>query len=139
MAMMAICFSHLRRTLGSPARSKRLGTRKQALPTIAGSASVASSPDASPLPRRHFAAAAAKTKAKKTDAPDGLSYKARKAAAKQRRREVYEAHQARLARVKIRRDASPKDVKKKLFRSWWDNELAYHHTLCRVAKREKKP
>lgn len=128
--MMTVCFNHL--------RQQRLGMATAALSTTAATAPAAPFPSVSHLPRRHFAAAAAKSKTK-TDEPDGLSYKARKAAAKQQRRETWERHQARLTRVKTRRDASPKDVKKKLFRSWFDKEVTYHHTLCRVAKREKRP
>ena len=128
--MMTVCFNHL--------RQQRIGMATAALSTTAATAPAAPSPSVSHLPRRHFAAAAAKSKTK-IDEPDGLSYKARKAAAKQQRRETWERHQARLAHLRTRRDASPKDVKKKLFRSWFDKEVTYHHTLCRVAKREKRP
>lgn len=98
-------------------------------------------PAVAALPIRHFAAAAAK-KAKGADKPadetSGLSYQARKDAAKQLRRETYERKQKRLAGLKTRRDNSPKDVKKNAFRSWWDKEMVYHDTLCRQAKKEGK-
>ena len=97
------------------------------------------------LPIRHFAAAAAK-KSKKKDASsgingdqNGLSYKERKDAAKQKRRETWDRKQQRLERLKTRRDDSPKDVLKKKFRSWYDKELMYHDKLCRLAKKESKP
>lgn len=99
--------------------------------------------DASPttLHKRRFAAA--KKKSAKADGVDGnqngLSYRARKEAAKQRRRDTYDRHQERLKRLETRRDDSPKDVKKNLFRSWWDKEMMYHDVLCRKAKQEKKP
>ena len=82
--------------------------------------------------------------AKKKQAVNGKintepSYQERKDAAKQLRRETWEKKQARLERLKTRRDHSPKDVKKTLFRSWWDKELLYHNKLQRLAKKEGKP
>lgn len=93
------------------------------------------------LPVRRFAAA--KKKPAKSDGvngdENGLSYRARKEAAKQKRRDTYAKHQDRLERLQTRRDNSPKDVKKTIFRSWWDKEVQYHDVLLRKAKREKKP
>lgn len=66
------------------------------------------------------------------------SYQERKDAEKQLRRETWETKQNRLGRLKTRRDHSPKDVKRTLFRSWWDKELLYHNTLQRMAKKEGK-
>ena len=68
-----------------------------------------------------------------------LSYQERKDLAKQIRREMWEKKQNRLERLKTRRDHSPKDVKKTLFRSWWDKELMYHDKLIRLAKKEGRP
>lgn len=67
------------------------------------------------------------------------TYQERKAAAKQQRRETWDKKQARLERLKTRRDHSPKDVKRTLFRSWWDKEMMYHNKLQRMAKKEGKP
>ena len=127
-------------------------SRKTALsPSSALTSSAATSPTSlgianavANIPNRPFAAAAAakpkKKKAQQTDDPNaGLTYAERKAAAKQLRRDTYERHQARLARLQTRRDDSPKDVKKNLFRSWWDKELVYHDVLRRKAKKEGKP
>lgn len=125
---MSLCFSHARRTL-FPASSFRQITACTArsasinLPTNYG--------------QRNFSAQKSKTKKSKEEPT--LSYQARKDAAKKIRRERYEQHQARLGRLLTRRDASPKDVKKSLFRSWWDNELFYHAQLIRSAKKEGKP
>lgn len=83
--------------------------------------------------------AAAATSAKSRANSGHLSYNERKAAAKQLRRETWDRHQQRLERLKTRRDNSPKDVKKTVFRSWWDQEMEYHSKLRRTAKREGKP
>ena len=64
-----------------------------------------------------------------------MSYQERKDAAKQKRRETYERTQARLANLPNRRAHSEKDIKKKLFRSWYDGELRYHNHLLRSAKK----
>lgn len=83
--------------------------------------------------------AAAATSAKSRANSGHLSYNERKAAAKQLRRETWDRHQQRLERLKTRRDNSPKDVKKTVFRSWWDKEMEYHNKLRRTAKQEGKP
>jgi len=64
-----------------------------------------------------------------------MSYQERKDAAKQKRRETYERAQTRLANLSTRRSHSEKDIKKKLFRSWYDGELLYHDHLLRSAKK----
>lgn len=86
---------------------------------------------------RPLSAAAATAKSRANSGH--LSYNERKAAAKQLRRETWDRHQQRLERLKTRRDNSPKDVKKTVFRSWWDQEMEYHSKLRRTAKREGKP
>eukprot|EP00804_Cyclotella_cryptica_P007384 CCRYP_002605-RA/>CCRYP_002605-RA protein AED:0.04 eAED:0.04 QI:218/1/1/1/1/1/2/54/354 len=126
---MSLCLNHVRRTLFPASTVRHITT------CTARSASIS-------LPnnndgQRNFSAQKAKTKKSKEEPT--LSYQARKDAAKQVRRERYEQHQARLARLVTRRDDSPKDVKKNLFRSWWDNELLYHAHLIRSAKKEGKP
>ncbi|KAL7539987.1 hypothetical protein ACHAXR_010655 [Thalassiosira sp. AJA248-18] len=142
---MSVCFHHLRRSLGSSANSKLICTpTTAAAPSIAPiiGASAAATISLPTLPTRHFAAAAAAKKSKKGAAAEqntSLSYKDRKLAAKQKRRDTWDSKQDRLDRLKTRRDNSPKDVKKTVFRSWWDNELLYHDKLCRMAKREGKP
>jgi len=81
----------------------------------------------------------AATAAKSSANSGQLSYNERKAVAKQLRRETWDRHQQRLEKLKTRRDNSPKDVKKTVFRSWWDKEMEYHSKLRRAAKREGKP
>jgi hypothetical protein len=88
------------------------------------------------------AAATPTNKAKKTavtkkedDNKTTMSYQERKDAAKQKRRETYERTQSRLANLPNRRAHSEKDIKKKLFRSWYDGELRYHDHLLRSAKK----
>lgn len=117
-------------------------TTTTALSTNLIAAPITSSLDASTttLPIRHFAAAGKKSKSAKSDGDqNGLSYRARKEAAKEKRRDTYNRQQERLERIKTRRDDSPKDVKKNLFRSWWDKEMIYHDVLLRKAKKENKP
>ena len=75
------------------------------------------------------------TSAKKEDDTATMSYQERKDAAKQKRRETYERAQTRLANLSTRRSHSEKDIKKKLFRSWYDGELLYHDHLLRSAKK----
>lgn len=82
---------------------------------------------------------AVKKKQTKGENKTELSYQERKDAAKQLRRETWEKKQDRLERLKTRRDNSPKDVKRTLFRSWWDKELLHHDKLNRLAKKEGKP
>lgn len=121
---MSLCFNYVRRTLLSPPiRHIQSTTPITALPT-------------SNLTIRSFSAA---KKPKKKQEEPTQSWAERKAAAKAIRTERYNAHQDRLERLKTRRDNSPKDVKKNLFRGWWDNELKYHAYLVRNAKREGKP
>lgn len=81
---------------------------------------------------RHFAAA----KKSKDAAADGdqkeglLTHQARKDAAKQQRRDTWDAKQARLQRLKTRRTgiATVGSMKKK-FRAWFDKEVEYHEIL----------
>jgi len=104
------------------------------------SAVVAASAASSTILLREFSAAAKKKKAINGDnKTNELSHQERKDAEKEQRRESWEKKQARLDRLKTRRDDSPKDVKKTLFRSWWDKELLYHDKLHRMAKKEGKP
>jgi hypothetical protein len=119
---MSLCFNHARRTF-LPITTIRH--------TTASSTSIT-------LPNIHQSHNFSTAKSKKKTEPT-LSYADRKAAAKSLRRSRYEAHQARLERLTTRRDASPKDVKKNLFRSWFDNEALYHSHLVRTAKKEGKP
>jgi large subunit ribosomal protein L46 len=125
---MSVCFSHARRVLFPAANTARHITS-----VTAASTSITLPTNAA---NRQFSAAKSK-KAKKDET--AIPYAERKAAAKQLRRERYNAHQARLERLQVRRDNSPKDVKKNIFRSWWDKELLYHAHLIRAAKKEGKP
>jgi hypothetical protein len=121
---MSLCFNFARRTLLSPP----IRHIQSAVP-ITGLPS-------SNLTIRSFSAA--KKPNKKKEEPT-QTYAERKAAAKALRTERYHAKQARLERLKTRRDNSPKDVKKNLFRGWWDKEVKYHAILVQHAKREGKP
>mmetsp|Transcript_5508 Transcript_5508/g.11973 ORF Transcript_5508/g.11973 Transcript_5508/m.11973 type:complete len:385 (+) Transcript_5508:171-1325(+) len=157
---MSVCANHFRRALGSSSaaaavRSTRLcmGTTTlkaslssiPALSSAAASVSVFSSEHASSISSsnttiRQFAAAAKKSKSKKdSNDQNGLSYKERKDAAKQKRREAWQKKHDRIDRLATRRDHSPKDVLKTQFRSWWDKEVMYHDVLRRAAKKENKP
>lgn len=78
---------------------------------------------------------AAVTKKEDDTATTSMSYQDRKDAAKQKRRETYERTQTRLVNLPTRRSHSEKDIKKKLFRSWYDGELLYHDHLLRSAKK----
>eukprot|EP00577_Skeletonema_sp_RCC1716_P021757 CAMPEP_0113423374 /NCGR_PEP_ID=MMETSP0013_2-20120614/28983_1 /TAXON_ID=2843 ORGANISM="Skeletonema costatum, Strain 1716" /NCGR_SAMPLE_ID=MMETSP0013_2 /ASSEMBLY_ACC=CAM_ASM_000158 /LENGTH=364 /DNA_ID=CAMNT_0000311227 /DNA_START=47 /DNA_END=1141 /DNA_ORIENTATION=- /assembly_acc=CAM_ASM_000158 len=91
--------------------------------------------------QREFSAAAKKKQANngKNNNAKELTYQERKEVEKKLRRETYEQKQTRLERLKTRRDHSPKDVKRTLFRSWWDKEMMYHNKLQRMAKKEGKP
>jgi hypothetical protein len=97
-----------------------------------------SSASSSTILLRGFSAAK-KKQTKSENNKTELSYQERKDAAKQLRRETWEKKQDRLGRLKTRRDNSPKDVKRTLFRSWWDKELLHHDKLNRLAKKEGKP
>lgn len=119
---MSLCFNYARRALTSPT------LRHITAPT----ASI------SPITTQQRPFSAAKPKKKKDEAPT-LSYSERKTAAKQLRTQRYQAHQERLERLKTRRDNSPRDVKKNLFRGWYDKELKYHAYIMKQAKREGKP
>ena len=101
------------------------------------SSSLNTSAATSTIQLREFSAA--KKKQTKSENKTELSYQERKDAAKQLRRETWEKKQDRLERLKTRRDNSPKDVKRTLFRSWWDKELLHHDKLNRLAKKEGKP
>lgn len=99
--------------------------------------SLAAAASSTTILQREFSAAKKKQATK--EHKNEPTYQERKAAEKQHRRETYEKKQARLERLKTRRDNSPKDVKKTAFRSWWDKELMYHNKLQRLAKKEGKP
>mmetsp|Transcript_55947 Transcript_55947/g.118965 ORF Transcript_55947/g.118965 Transcript_55947/m.118965 type:complete len:364 (+) Transcript_55947:82-1173(+) len=136
---MSVYINHLRRSLSSSADCKRICMATATFAPLRISPSDASVTN---LPLRHFAATAAAKKSKSGSSKDdqnGLSYRARKEAAKQKRRDAWNRHQDRLERLKTRRDNSPKDVKKEIFRSWWDKEMKYHDVLRRTAKKEGKP
>ena len=105
--------------------------------TTSSSSSPNTSAASSTILLRGFSAA--KKKQTKSENKTELSYQERKDAAKQLRRETWEKKQDRLERLKTRRDNSPKDVKRTLFRSWWDKELLHHDKLNRLAKKEGKP
>jgi uncharacterized protein YaaR (DUF327 family) len=96
--------------------------------------SLATTATAAATPTTKKAKKTAGTK-KEDDFITTMSYQERKDAAKQKRRETYERTQARLANLPNRRAHSEKDVKKKLFRSWYDGELRYHNHLLRSAKK----
>eukprot|EP00956_Cyclotella_meneghiniana_P015182 scaffold23035_cov73-Cyclotella_meneghiniana.AAC.8 len=121
---MSICFNFARR-INSPTN----------LRNITSASTSVIFPNAT-IQQRNFSAAKAK---KKKDEEPTISYQERKAAAKKIRTERFQAKQERLERLKTRRDNSPKDVKKTLFRSWYDNELKYHAYLVQQAKKEGKP
>ena len=122
---MSICFNFARRIMYSPTN----------LRNITSASTSVIFPNAT-IQQRNFSAAKAK---KKKDEEPTISYQERKAAAKKIRTERFQAKQERLERLKTRRDNSPKDVKKTLFRSWYDNELKYHAYLVQQAKKEGKP
>jgi len=89
---------------------------------------------------RHFAAAAAK-KNKGEASADGtpLTHQARKDAAKQHRRDRYESQQARLLRLRTRREGIPDVGKmKREFRGWFDKEVKYHEILESRARRNNE-
>mmetsp|Transcript_11022 Transcript_11022/g.24306 ORF Transcript_11022/g.24306 Transcript_11022/m.24306 type:complete len:359 (+) Transcript_11022:133-1209(+) len=133
---MSVCFNHVRRTIGASVASKQ---RMSALspnliaPIIATSI-LSSAAVTATIPTRHFAAAK-----KGGDQKSVLSYQDRKDAAKEKRRDTYNAKHDRLERLKTRRDHSEKDAKKILFRSWWDKEVMYHNILDRKARQQGKP
>ncbi|KAL7526082.1 hypothetical protein ACHAWF_001620 [Thalassiosira exigua] len=147
----------LRRTFGSRAVGERLGAAAAValsaapVPTLSVASCRASTADR-PTTRSFAAAAASPAAAKKKKGKDasaggdddggassGLSYKERKEATKQKRRDAWDRKQDRLERLKTRRDHAPKDVLKGKFRSWWEGEQQYHDVLRREAKREGKP
>ena len=63
-----------------------------------------------------------------------LPYFENKAAKKNQRVEAYRDKLQRVARIKSRRDNSPKDVLKNNFRSWWDGRRAYEEQMDRKAR-----
>jgi len=136
-----------RRTLlctASAGRNKqaiKCGTHHHHLHTHNTSSSVvAASAASSTILSREFSAVKKKKAINGGDNKNNeLSYQERKDAEKEQRRESWEKKQTRLEHLKTRRDNSPKDVKKTLFRSWWDKELLYHNKLQRMAKKEGKP
>jgi len=136
-----------RRTLlytASAGRNKqaiKFGTHHHHLHTHNSSSSVlAASAASSTILSREFSAVKKKKAINGGDNKNNeLSYQERKDAEKEQRRESWEKKQTRLEHLKTRRDNSPKDVKKTLFRSWWDKELLYHNKLQRMAKKEGKP
>jgi hypothetical protein len=135
--IMSFCFRQVaRRTLLCSTSS----ANHQAISRFGAAASASSSSTTTTILQREFSAA------KKKQAINGsnntkkeLSYQERKEGAKQQRRETWDKKQSRLEHLKTRRDHSPKDVKRTLFRSWWDKELLYHNKLQRLAKKEGKP
>lgn len=133
---MSMCFRQAaRRTLlciaSSGKQGIKFGTHHLHNNSLAAAAS------STTILQREFSAAKKKQATKENK--NEPTYQERKAAEKQHRRETYEKKQARLERLKTRRDNSPKDVKKTAFRSWWDKELMYHNKLQRLAKKEGKP
>jgi len=142
---MSLCFNHIRRTLGtSSAVGKRICATSTTTLSSSSSNALANPIISSDILTRHFAAAAAAAPKKnkkggKGKAEAALSYNERKAAAKQVRSDRWDSKMNRLERLKTRRDNSPKDVKKNLFRGWWDKEMLYHSKLTKQAKREGKP
>ena len=135
---MSLCFRQVaRRTLLCSTSS----TNHQAISRFGAAASSPSSTTTTIL-QREFSAAKKKQSINGSNNNNNkkeLSYQERKEAAKQQRRETWDKKQSRLEHLKTRREHSPKDVKRTLFRSWWDKELLYHNKLQRLAKKEGKP
>ena len=136
---MSLCFRQVaRRTLLCSSTSS---TNHQAISRFGAAASSPSSTTTTIL-QREFSAAKKKQSINGSNNNNNkkeLSYQERKEAAKQQRRETWDKKQSRLEHLKTRREHSPKDVKRTLFRSWWDKELLYHNKLQRLAKKEGKP
>ena len=137
---MSMCFRQAaRRTLLCTASAGSSSSTKQAIKF--GTHHVHNNLAASTtILQRDYSAAAKKKQANNgNNNAKELTYQERKEVEKKLRRETYEQKQTRLERLKTRRDHSPKDVKRTLFRSWWDNEMMYHNKLQRMAKKEGKP
>lgn len=66
------------------------------------------------------------------------SYFERKRAAKQARVQTYQDRQQKIEERKKRRDASPRDVKKQAFKSWWDKRRIREEILERKARQAGK-
>ncbi|KAI2510104.1 hypothetical protein MHU86_4271 [Fragilaria crotonensis] len=66
------------------------------------------------------------------------SYKEEKLAAKELRRQRFEAKMDRLVRLRTRRDGRPIDVKKAEFTSWYDKRRTYHEVMDRKARQQEK-
>ncbi len=66
------------------------------------------------------------------------TYKDEKLAAKEIRREQYEAKMARLESLQTRREGRPMDVKKAEFKSWYDKRRTYHEVMDRKARQHEK-
>eukprot|EP00573_Skeletonema_grethae_P004185 CAMPEP_0201709326 /NCGR_PEP_ID=MMETSP0578-20130828/58045_1 /ASSEMBLY_ACC=CAM_ASM_000663 /TAXON_ID=267565 /ORGANISM="Skeletonema grethea, Strain CCMP 1804" /LENGTH=366 /DNA_ID=CAMNT_0048198293 /DNA_START=99 /DNA_END=1200 /DNA_ORIENTATION=+ len=138
--MSSMCFRQAaRRTLLCTAGSTKQGSIKFGTHHVHNNSLAAAITSSSTTTIQREFSAAKKKQAKTETKKKEPTYQERKAAEKQLRRETWEKKQARLERLKTRRDASPKDVKKTAFRSWWDKELMYHNKLQRLAKKEGKP
>ncbi len=85
---------------------------------------------------RSFAAKAANQPAKKDDAST-LSYWEQKAAAKNRRRELFISRQERKQRVKVRRAGKPKDTKKIEFQAFYIEKKVKDEFLDRKSRQAK--
>jgi 39S mitochondrial ribosomal protein L46 len=66
------------------------------------------------------------------------TYKEEKLAAKELRRQRFEAKMDRLVRLRTRRDGRPMDVKKAEFTSWYDKRRTYHEVMDRKARQQEK-
>ena len=141
---MSMCFRQAARralqcTAGSTKQGIKFGTHHHLHNKNSLAATAASASSTTTILQREFSAAKKKQSINGSNKNEEPTYQERKAAEKQLRRETWEKKQARLERLKTRRDNSPKDVKKTAFRSWWDKELMYHNKLQRMAKKEGKP